>query len=262
MKDERNKRVNERDKHRSAKIKENPEAMNQATLQRGRRKPPAPNSDNNNVDLDPPEPRWPAVVAVLAVGGLYLALPDSLSFGPRWLQLVIVCVLLVPTFLTHRHGYHKMNHFLGQMIVAVLSVFLVWSLVLLVAALPTHKEAPLTLLRSAASLWATNILVFASWYWRLDAGGPNVRDVRGVHCSGAFLFPQMTLAPEHAEEGAGAIWSPQFIDYLFLAFNTSTALSPTDTAVLSRWAKLLVMTQAMISLTVIVILAGRAVNIL
>jgi hypothetical protein len=72
----------------------------------------------------------------------------------------------------------------------------------------------------------------------------------------------MTIAPEHAEEGAGPIWSPMFVDYLFLAFNTSTALSPTDTAVLSRWAKLLSMAQASISLTIIVILAARAVNIL
>jgi hypothetical protein len=57
-------------------------------------------------------------------------------------------------------------------------------------------------------------------------------------------------------------WSPNFVDYLFLAFNTSTALSPTDVPVLSRWAKLLMMVQAMISLTVIVVLASRAINIL
>ena len=57
-------------------------------------------------------------------------------------------------------------------------------------------------------------------------------------------------------------WDPNFVDYLFLAFNTSTALSPTDTAVLSRWPKGLMMIQALISLTVIALLASRAVNIL
>jgi uncharacterized membrane protein len=57
-------------------------------------------------------------------------------------------------------------------------------------------------------------------------------------------------------------WEPNFIDYLFLAFNTSTALSPTDVPVLSRWAKVLMMIQALISLLVIVLLAARAVNIL
>ena len=215
-----------------------------------------------DIDLEPPEPRWPALVAVLAVGASNLALPDSISVGPRWLLLAIVVALHVPIIISHRRGIHSINHFLGQLVAAIVTIFLVWSLILLIRALPAHTETPIEMLKSAALLWITNVLVFASWYWRLDAGGPNVRDMRGVHCSGAFLFPQMTIAPEHAEEGAGPIWSPQFIDYLFLAFNTSTALSPTDTAVLSRWAKALSMTQATISLTIIVILAARAVNIL
>jgi hypothetical protein len=41
-----------------------------------------------------------------------------------------------------------------------------------------------------------------------------------------------------------------------------TAFSPTDTAVLSRWAKLGTMLQSLISLTIIALLAARAVNIL
>ena len=57
-------------------------------------------------------------------------------------------------------------------------------------------------------------------------------------------------------------WSPGFVDYLFLAFNTSTAFSPTDVPVLSRWAKILMMIQALISLATIALLAARAVNIL
>jgi uncharacterized membrane protein len=63
------------------------------------------------------------------------------------------------------------------------------------------------------------------------------------------------------EEGQDPNWSPQFMDYLFLAFNTSTAFSPTDTAVLSRWAKACTMLQSLISLAIVVLLAARAVNI-
>ena len=57
-------------------------------------------------------------------------------------------------------------------------------------------------------------------------------------------------------------WSPGFVDYLFIAFNTSTAFSPTDCPVLSRWAKVLMMTQAIIAFATVVLLAARAVNIL
>ena len=62
-----------------------------------------------------------------------------------------------------------------------MTVDMTWSLGLQVAALPAHRQSPNDLLRSAAALWITNILVFGSWYWRLDAGGPRERELRGVH---------------------------------------------------------------------------------
>ena len=66
-----------------------------------------------------------------------------------------------------------------------------------------------------------------------------------------------------AKRAAGEqCWRPGFVDYLFLAFNTSTAFSPTDVPVLSRWAKLMMMVQSSISLTTLALLAARAVNIL
>ena len=82
------------------------------------------------------------------------------------------------------------------------------------------------------------------------------------HTDGAFLFPQMTLSRELRIEMEEDDWKPGFMDYLFLAFNTSTAFSPTDVPVLSRWAKGLMMIQAIISLATIALLAARAVNIL
>jgi len=72
----------------------------------------------------------------------------------------------------------------------------------------------------------------------------------------------MTMHPEAKSAAGEEDWHPNFIDYLFLAFNTSTAFSPTDVPVLSRWAKALMMIQALISLLIIALLAGRAVNII
>jgi len=117
-------------------------------------------------------------------------------------------------------------------------------------------------LGSAAAIWVSNFLVFASWYWRLDGGGPHLRARAPGHSDGAFLFPQMTMHPDAKIAAGEEEWQPHFVDYLFLAFNTSTAFSPTDVPVLSRWAKILMMLQSMISLLVIALLAGRAVNIL
>ena len=222
--------------------------------------------DRNGVEpdagVDDPEPRWPAFVAVIAVGGLYMALPDALTMGPRWAFPSLVLALLIPTVASHHAGKHHLNVVFGLAVDAVLTLGLIISVILLIGALPTHKEAPLELLLSAASLWATNILVFALWYWRLDAGGPHQRDKRAGHAEGAFLFPQMTMSDQALEAAGQENWSPSFIDYLFLAFNTSTAFSPTDAPVLAPWAKLLMMLQSLLSLLIIALLAARAVNIL
>ena len=209
-----------------------------------------------------PEPRWPAFIAILAVGGLYTALPEYLIVGPRWFFLVIVVVLLIPTVISHIKDHHLINRILGFTTSGVVTIGMIASVGLLIAGLPSHKEAPTELLLSAASLWFTNILIFALWYWRLDAGGPHGRDARFGHTDGAFLFPQMTMTSEAKMEAGEHGWSPNFVDYLFLAFNTSTAFSPTDVPVLARWAKVLMMLQSLISLTVLALLAARAVNIL
>jgi uncharacterized membrane protein len=72
----------------------------------------------------------------------------------------------------------------------------------------------------------------------------------------------MTMSEEALRQSGQRRWSPNFIDYLFLAFNTSTAFSPTDVPVLARWAKVLMMLQSLLSLLIIALLAARAINIL
>jgi uncharacterized membrane protein len=210
-----------------------------------------------------PEPRWPGLVALLGAGALFAALPSSLLVGGlRWLLPALVLSLLVPTEITHHRGQHQLNQTLGYILNSVVTLAMIASLALLIDALPEHAVSPPELLRSAAALWFTNIIIFASWYWRLDGGGPHERARIPGHADGAFLFPQMTMDPAAKIAAGEHEWEPNFVDYLFLAFNTSTALSPTDVPVLSRWAKVLMMIQALISLVVIVLLAARAVNIL
>jgi hypothetical protein len=203
------------------------------------------------------EPRWPAVLALLATGGLHFIIPAPLRFGQEWLLLAIVTVLLIPTVVAHRVGKMVLNRVLSHIVAGAVTASMVWSLTLLILRLPRHLDPPQDLLRAAVALWVVNVLVFASWYWRLDAGGPNQRDLRDAHDEGAFLFPQM-ITPWESDKN----WRPGFVDYLFLAFNTSTAFSPTDVPVLSRWAKLMMMVQALISLATVALLAARAVNIL
>ena len=113
--------------------------------------------------------------------------------GPTWLLPTLIGGLLVPTVVSHRLGKLSLNRILGFAISSIITLALIGSVVLLVHALPSHKEPPLQLLLSAALLWLTNVLVFALWYWRIDGGGPTKRQERKEFGSLSFLFPQMQV---------------------------------------------------------------------
>ena len=216
----------------------------------------------DKIPLKEPEPMWPSLIAMASAGVLFAAMPVSLSFGPPWAVFGVVIALLLPGEIFHAVGKHKFCKILGYVVISIVTIAMIGSVVLLLRAIPKHEVDPVRLLQSATALWVSNILIFAVWYWRLDAGGPHKRNMREEHNDGAFLFPQMTIDGLTDDPDELKNWQPHFVDYLFLAFNTSTALSPTDVPVLSRWAKGLMMIQATISLTVVGVLAARAVNIL
>ncbi|MEY2479299.1 MAG: hypothetical protein QOI04_226 [Verrucomicrobiota bacterium] len=217
-------------------------------------------SENNHIDK--PEPRWQVLLAVVAVGGLYLALPGSLVVGPIWLLPTLIFLLLVPTVVSHRMGRRSLNRALGIIINGIITLALIGSVALLVRALPSHKEPPLQLLLSGALLWLTNVIVFALWYWRLDGGGPTSRHEHKRFGSCSFLFPQMQIPHDERAQFACTGWRPRFVDYLFVAFTQSSTFGPTDAPLLARWAKVFAMVQVFISLSIVVLLISRAVGVL
>jgi hypothetical protein len=224
----------------------------------------APTQSSSNSERKP-EPRWAVILAVVAAAAMPFALPRSLNVVPQWIVATVVCILMIAAIVTHNIHQPRLNEFFGYSVLVVLTFAQIYSLITLILALPRHVEVAKRLLESAAVLWVTNVIIFATWYWRVDAGGPNARDGREAHVRGAFLFPQMAIvAPGTDGKSIAEVeqWRPQFVDYLALSFYTATAFSPTDVPVLSRWAKLMMMVQAILSLTTVALLAARAVNIL
>ena len=57
-------------------------------------------------------------------------------------------------------------------------------------------------------------------------------------------------------------WEPEFVDYLYLSLTNSTAFSPTDVLPLTRWAKLIMAVQSLVSLVTVALVVARAVNVL
>ena len=197
-----------------------------------------------------------AALVTVSIGVLFLALPEYLTVGPNWLLLVVEGILLLPLLFlgyTKRLLSHRTSRMLMLAMLGVATAALASGIVLLIKSLPGNNNAPL-LLRSAALLWCSNVLVFALWYWEVDGGGPLKRHLMH-HKAADFMFPQQT-------DGNTSNWMPHFLDYLFVAFTGATALSPADTYPLTRAAKVLMMLEAIFSMVIIVLLAARAVNIL
>jgi hypothetical protein len=218
---------------------------------------------------------WLARGAVLLIVGLQFMMVNDLTFGPRWLAPTIELVMLVPLSIatawtqvkamgaTEDHEWHAIGrHRLlirrtAILLTGVISVINFGALIELVRALlQGHAGTASTLLVDALNVWVTNVIVFALWFWSTDRGGPPTCGLV-KRAQADFLFPQMTLSDREIGN-----WIPGFVDYLFLAFTNATAFSPTDTLPLSQRAKLLMMTEALVSLLTVGLVAARAVNIL
>ena len=201
-------------------------------------------------------PRWPATVALLTVGVLMALVSNELTVGPSWLPLAVILVLAIPLTVASLVGRHDIRRAIGLAGLVVLTVAVASAAVLLVRQLLSGPVEGSYLLTGSGAIWAANLLTFSLWYWEIDGGGPSKRR-RDGHVSTDFLFPQMQIG-----DGTSAGWWPGFLDYMFVAFNASTAFSPTDTLILSKRAKVLMMIQSLISAVTVVVIAARAINTL
>jgi uncharacterized membrane protein len=207
------------------------------------------------------ENRWPITITVLLAIGLQLVLPVHLQAGPHLLlpgMELILLVLLVAANPKRINRDHAWIRAASLVLVAVASLANIWSAVRLVVGLVQGHEGEDAgpLLVHGGAIWITNVIVFALWYWEFDRGG-SVERAKASRTQPDFLFPQMQtpdLSNEH--------WEPTFVDYLYLSFTNATAFSPTDTLPLSRWAKMMMMTQSGVSLATVALVIARAVNIL
>lgn len=207
--------------------------------------------------------RWPASLAVIAVLMLQLSFPAEVLAGPRWLLPACGAALLVP--LVWSNPWHLTRdepwlRWLALLLLALLVAVNAFSLARLVFYLSSGSaDNGQVLVQAALLIWATNVVAFAVWFWEVDCGGPFARAPEHPRQKerADLLFPQMAT-----EVPGWHDWRPGFSDYLFVAFTTATAFSPTDTMPLSARFKALMAVEAAISLLTLAVVAARAVNVL
>lgn len=207
------------------------------------------------------EPRWPVSLAVLGAIAMQIVLPDSLAVRPRWVLEGLQALLLVGLIVANPRRIERRSTPLrvaSMALIALITAANAWSAGRLIRGLVqgTVRLSPAHLLTSGGAIWLTNVVVFSLWYWELDRGGPVAR-AHAPRPHPDFLFAQM-----QSPEMAPAHWEPTYVDYLYLSFTNAAAFSPTDVLPLSRWAKMAMLVQSVVSLATVALVIARAVNIL
>ncbi|HJT03005.1 MAG TPA: hypothetical protein VJ757_05150 [Pseudonocardiaceae bacterium] len=207
------------------------------------------------------ESRWPVTLTVVVAIALQMVLPEDLVLQSRWLlpglELAVLLALIVANP-TRMNRESRALRIASLVLTGLLSLANAWSASLLAWGL-VHGRAEqnaAALLATGAAIWFTNIIAFGLWYWEFDRGGPVAR------AYARRVVPDFQFVQMQNPELAPADWEPEFLDYLYLSFTNATAFSPTDVMPLSRWAKLTMMTQALVSLVTLALVIARAVNIL
>jgi hypothetical protein len=206
---------------------------------------------------------WPVALAIIVVAGLHVALPAKYRGNPPWVGPAVLLALLAALVIGDPGRIDRQKTWLriitGTLIAFITVANLFAAAHLVHDILSSNKlfaSNATGLLATGGVIWVTNVIAFGLWYWDLDRGGAAAR-AHHPQASPAFVFPEMLLTGY-----APAAWVPEFADYLSLAFWTATAFGPTDVSAIKRWAKLLMMIEAMVSLGIGALVIARAINIL
>jgi uncharacterized membrane protein len=210
------------------------------------------------------EPRLPMALAIISVGVLYMFIPSDFRISTSAtigypVELLILLTLLVigdPGRIDREVPWLRVVTTIMLCTITLATTVAVVRLVIGILQKAAFTS-PTQLLTLGAIIWITNVIQFALWYWHLDSGGPAARVLGLAKTEPAFHFPEQGMP-----EIKGAGWYPQFIDYFALSFNTGTAFSSTDVAAIRHWAKLMMICESAISLTLVALVVARAINIL
>lgn len=179
----------------------------------------------------------------------------DIVFGLEESIFVYTIILLIGIVFAFFKKY-KFIYMVVILLVSIMSFDLMHNLFILLMN-PDIQRQPVTILIDAGLIWVSGLLIFALWYWIIDGGGPLSRDHDYDPAKIDLLFPQLQTHLKNRGE-----WKPQYLDYFFFSYFTSSSFAPADTLPLTKRVKVLMMFQATLSLVIIGMVVSRAVSLL
>lgn len=206
------------------------------------------------------DPIWHLQLGVAVVIGLQLITAHSFLPTNKVILIALELVLLFALTILTPDGYHRISRTrrtLALSLIAVVTAANIFSLIILINALIVGSStlSGEDLLLNAVTIYATNIFLFALWYWEMDGGGPDNR-VQTLKRAD-FLFPQMIHTHIALPQ-----WRPGFTDYLYLSATNVTNFASADTLPVSHRAKIMMMIQSLASVVIVLLVVSRAISLM
>lgn len=200
-----------------------------------------------------------ALLFAVALQTVAWQLNDTLLIGPQYLLIpteIVLAILLSFTVSWRTLQRRSVSHAIALGLLGLITAVNIISLFLILYMLVVGHEAltGFELLASAVAIFMTNIIVFALWYWEIDSPGLSGHRWRRVDQD--FYFMQQGKKLRFPG------WRAQFLDYLYLSLTNSINFAPADTPPLTHTAKLLMGSQALVSVFTLALVLARSVSIL
>lgn len=200
-----------------------------------------------------------ALFVAIALQVVVWAMNKQLLFGPQIMIIsteVVLAIVIGFTANVQTAGKRGVNHLVALVLLGLISAANVSSLILVLHSLIVNHvlvSGP-GLLASALAIFLTNIIVFALWYWEIDS--PGLTRKRWSKHDQDFEFTQQDMKKEFPG------WHSEFLDYLYLSVTNAINFAPADARPLTHSAKVLMGTQALVSVFTLALVIARSVSIL
>ena len=130
--------------------------------------PGSPDPGKRAAATGPGEHWWPVALAILAAGGLHVALPAPYRVNPRWVVPVVLLVLLIVLIIGDPGRIDRQKPWLRVVIgivIAFITVANLFSAARLIADILTSNKIfannPIALLATGGVVWITNVIAFS-----------------------------------------------------------------------------------------------------
>lgn len=224
-------------------------------------------ADNNILSVGKVHPisrseLWAAQIALIVAILLQVvvwSINKELTYGPHNFIVAVEVILAVVIGITARRRHLQakvLYRLLSSGLLALISLANIVSIIL-VARLLLSEGVTLVgreILLAALAIFLTNIIVFALWYWEIDSPGLTGR--KWSKHDKDFQFIQQDMGRDFAD------WNPNFADYLYLSVTNAVNFAPADTCPITHQAKLLMATQALVSVFTLALVLARSISIL